>query len=130
MRTTKRVLIGVLALCVAASLTACGSSGKAREDPPAPVKTVLVETPVLQLVKIDRTLTDVPNLAPAPVPGWAFGTEGCDRPAGCFTNRQLEAMLSEALAWGNASADNLRAIRRASDESTKPAAPQPKGKPP
>jgi hypothetical protein len=118
MRTMRLALCGALALCVAASLTACSTNGSAREGPTEPaIKTVLVETPVLQLVKIDRTLTDVQILAPAPTPAWAFGTEGCDRPEGCFSNRQLEAMLSDALAWGTSSADNLRAIRLASDQA-------------
>lgn len=129
MRPTRRVLCGALALCVAVSLTACGSSGSVREDPP-PVKTVLVETPVLQLVKIDRTLTDVPTLAPAPTPIVAYNPPACTRPTGCFSTKQLEEMLSTALAWGSASADNLRAIRRASDEATRPPAPSTQGKPP
>lgn len=129
MRTTTRVLSGALALCVAGFLTACGDSGRVREDPPAPVKTVLVETPVLQLVKIDRTLTDVPPLAPTPIPAVPYNPPDCTRPAGCFSNRQLETMLSEALAWGGTSAENLRAIRRASDEATKPP-PAATGRPP
>lgn len=120
MRTMRHALLGVLALCVGVSLTACSTNGSARADPIEPaVKTVLVETPVLQLVPIDRTLTDVQILAPAPTPAWAFGTEGCDRPAGCFSNRQLEAMLSDALAWGSGSADNLRSIRLASDQAVR-----------
>ena len=131
MKTTKRALIGALALCVAVSLTACSTNGSAREGPTDPaVKTVLVETPVLQLVPIDRTLTEIRILAPAPTPAWTFGTEGCDRPAGCFSNRQLETMLSEALAWGGSSADNLRAIRQTSMEALKPPAPPGMRKPP
>lgn len=130
MRPMKRVLSGALALCVAGFLTGCGSSGRTRADPPPqPVKTVLQETPVLQLVPIDRTLTEIPQLAPVPTPETAYSPPACTRPAGCFSNRQLETMLSEALAWGGASADNLRAIRRASDEATKPP-PAATGRPP
>lgn len=131
MRTTKRVLSGVLALCVAGYLTGCGSSGKTRDDPPPqPVKTVLQETPVLQLVPIDRTLTEIPVLAPAPAPETAYNPPECTRQLGCFSSRQLETMLSQALAWGGASADNLRAIRRASDEATKPPPAATTGRPP
>lgn len=131
MKTMKRALYGALALCVAASLMACSSNGSARAGPMEPaVKTVLVETPVLQLVQIDRTLTDVQILAPAPAPAWAFGAEGCNRPEGCFSNHQLEAMLSTALAWGGSSADNLRAIRRASEQAVQPrGSPRPDGDP-
>ena len=129
MRRMNHVLIGALALCVASSLTACGSSGSAREDPPTPVKTVLVETPVLQLVPIDRTLTETPILAQLPVPAFAYSPPTCTSKAGCFSNRQLAQMLSDGLLWGGGSADNLRAIRRASDEATKPP-PAATGRPP
>lgn len=61
-------------------------------------------------------MTAVPTLAPAPAPAVKPGP-GCDRPAGCYSNRQLESMLAIALDWGSRMADQLDSIRGLMAES-------------
>lgn len=127
MKLTPRAPLGALALCVALSLTACSTTGPAPKPPLPPkvvVKPKIVEAPKRQLVPIERTLTETPKLAPAPAPAIAPGEE-CGRPKGCYSNRQLEAMLQAALDWGAQAVDNLRSIRKASDEATSPSTKDP-----
>lgn len=64
---------------------------------------------------MSSTLTEVPELAALPPPAVAYGVDGCDRALGCYSSRQLETALGVALDWGERSADNLRAIRRAGE---------------
>lgn len=123
MRMTRLVRLGAVLLCVVASLAACSTSGKPPEVPAE--TTVLVDKPVQQLVPIPPHMTDVTPLPPSPLPSIPYGEQACQRPAGCYGNQQLEALLSSALTWGQDLADKLRAIRRASDEAT-----QPTGEPP
>ena len=123
MRTTRLARLGAVLLCVALSVAACSTSGK---PPAVPAETtVLVDKPVQQLVPIPRHMTDVTPLPPPPAPAIPYGEQACQRPAGCYGNRQLEELLSSSLTWGQGLADQLRAIRRASDEAT-----QPTGEPP
>ena len=75
----------------------------------------VVEAAREQLVPISSTLTEVPELAALPPPAVSYGADGCDRALGCYSTRQLEAALGAALDWGQRSADNLRAIRRAGE---------------
>lgn len=117
MQLTHRARLGALALCAALSATACSSSGKTQPDPPL-VESRIVEAAREQLVPISATLTDVPELPPLPPPAVSYGTDGCDRALGCYSSRQLESALGAALDWGQRSADNLRAIRRAGEAAT------------
>lgn len=75
----------------------------------------IVEAPREQLVPVSATLTEVPDLPALPPPATSYGVDGCERAMGCYSNRQLEAALGTALDWGQRSADNLRAIRRAGE---------------
>lgn len=64
-------------------------------------------------------LTAAPELPPAPAPAVPYGP-GCTEQAGCYANRQLEAMLTTALnALGKAS-DQLAAIRKLMAEALNP----------
>lgn len=72
--------------------------------------------PRRQLVQVAGSLTAVPTLAEAPAPAVKPGP-GCDRPKGCYSNRQLEAMLTTALDWGGRMADQLDTIRGLMAES-------------
>lgn len=119
MRPIRHAVSGALALCALLSATACGSNGKPRDPPPTQDR--IVEAAKRQLVPIELTLTEVPALPPAPAPEVSFGDQGCMRITGCYSSKQLEAMLTQALAGYLGAADNLRAIRRAGAEATKPA---------
>ena len=122
MRPIRRAVPGAALLCAALSLAACSTNGKPPDTPAE--TTVLVEKPVQQLVGIPPWMTNVSPLPFPPLPAVPYGPD-CQRPAGCYSNRQLEGLLSSALTWGGDSADKLRAIRQASDQAT-----QPTGEPP
>ena len=122
MRPMPRVLIGVTVLCALLSVTACSSSGT-KPDSYQPIKERIVEAKVRQLVPIDRTLTQKDRLPAAPTPAVSYGEAGCLRPAGCFSNKQVDTMLSQALDGYGKRGDNLDAIRRASDDATNPKEP-------
>lgn len=113
MRLIHLALLGALHLSVAASLAGCSTSGEVRKNPDVVVQTQVVEVPRRQLVRVSGEMTSVPRLAPAPRPAVTPATDpACDRPTGCFSGRQLESMLTTALAWGQGMADQLEAIRR------------------
>lgn len=78
----------------------------------------MVEAAKRQLVPISATLTEVPQLAPLPVPAIRYNPPACTRMQGCYSNEQLDAALTAALDWGGRSADNLRAIRAAGEAAT------------
>ena len=99
MRPIHRALLGALLLCALLSLAACTTDGDKRKPLPGATETVLVEVPRRQLVRVSGELTAVPALTPAPVPATPYGPN-CTRRAGCYSNRQLEAMLNSALGWG------------------------------
>ena len=82
-------------------------------------ETVLVEVPRRQLVRVSGEMTAVPALTPAPVPATPYGPN-CTRRAGCYSNRQLEAMLNSALGWGEKMADSLHSIRGLMIEALNP----------
>lgn len=116
MRPMRRALLGVASLSALLSLTSCSSSGGT--TPALVTETQLVEVPVLQLRDPDPSLLVVPSLPPAPTPAIPFGPK-CNRKAGCYSNQQLERMLTEALQAYRASADNLRGIQRAINDAKK-----------
>lgn len=74
--------------------------------------------PRRQLVRVSGELTAKPVLAQAPMPAVPFGAS-CDRPQGCYSNRQLETMLTTALDWGGRMADQLDIIRGLMAEALK-----------
>lgn len=75
--------------------------------------------PRRQLVRVSGELTAVPDLSPAPAPAVPAGPN-CDRAGGCFSNRQLESMLTLALDWGGRMADQLVSIRGLMSEALQP----------
>lgn len=78
-----------------------------------------MEVPRRQLVRVSGELTAVPALPDAPVPAVPFGP-ACERKAGCYSNRQLEAMLNAATGWGMKMADSLHTIRGLMSEALNP----------
>ena len=116
MRPMRRAGLGVLLLCAVASLAACKSSGGTQH---VVVDPTVVEVPRRQLVRVSGELTNVPDLPPAPTPAVPAGPS-CDRGGGCFSNRQLESMLTLALDWGGRMADQLVTIRDLMSESLQP----------
>lgn len=80
---------------------------------------MIVEVPRRQLVQVSGTQTEVPPLPPLPAPTIPQGP-GCERVGGCFSNRQLEGMLTHALDWGGRMADQLRTIRALMTEALQP----------
>jgi len=112
MRLIRIAALGVLLLSVGASLAGCSTSGEVRKPPDVVVQSQVVEVPRRQLVQVSGEMTAVPPLKSAPRPAIPANSPGCDRPAGCFNGRQLESMLTTALAWGQGMADQLEAIRR------------------
>ena len=123
MQPTRLALLGVLSLSALLLVTACETSGTTK---PLVTETQLIEVPVRQLVSVDPTLLVIPPMSPAPAPAIPPG-KNCANPKGCFSNKQLEAMLSEALSSRGKAADNLRAIARAIAEAK---ASESKPKPP
>ena len=119
MRPIHRALLGALLLCALLSLAACTTDGDKRKPLPGATETVLVEVPRRQLVRVSGELTAVPALTPAPVPATPYGPN-CTRRAGCYSNRQLEAMLNSALGWGEKMADSLHSIRGLMIEALNP----------
>lgn len=80
--------------------------------------------PRRQLVRVSGELTAIPALPPAPAPAVPAGPT-CDRAGGCFSNRQLESMLTLALDWGGRMADQLTTIRALMAEALQPEAKDP-----
>ena len=119
MRPIRLVLLGALLLCALLSLAACTTDGDKRKPLPGATETVLVEVPRRQLVRVSGEMTAVPALTPAPVPATPYGPN-CTRRAGCYSNRQLEAMLNSALGWGEKMADSLHTIRGLMSEALNP----------
>ena len=119
MRPIHRALLGALLLCALLSLAACTTDGDKRKPLPGATETVLVEVPRRQLVRVSGELTAVPTLTPAPVPATPYGPN-CTRRGGCYSNRQLEAMLNSALGWGEKMADSLHTIRGLMSEALNP----------
>lgn len=115
----------LLALSVALCLASCSTTGKAppSHPPQQVVQTQLVEVPRQQLVRLDPRLLEAPALAPAPAPAVPPGPD-CNRPAGCYSEPQLAAMLDAALDWGSRAVDNLRAIGHAIDAAITPTQPE------
>lgn len=116
MRPMPNARTGLAALYAALFLTACSSSGPKQPTLPGPTTERLIEVEKQRLVAVDRALTEVPPLRPAPAPEVPAGP-GCSRRLGCYSGRQLEGMLTEALEWGRQMADKLRAIERLGDEA-------------
>ena len=75
-------------------------------------------------MQVTGTMTEVPTLAPLPAPAVPQGP-GCERAGGCFSNRQLESMLTAALDWGGRMADQLTTIRALMAEALQPEAKDP-----
>lgn len=123
MRPMRRALLGAALLFALPFLAACSTNGKPPETPAE--TTVLVEKPVQQLVGIPVDMTNVTPLPFPPPPAIPYGEQACQRPAGCYSNKQLEGLLSSALTWGEGLAEQLLAIRRASDLATQPGEPPP-----
>ena len=119
MRPIRLVLLGALLLFALPFLAGCKSDGDKRPTLPGATETVVVEVPRRQLVRVSGELTAVPALQQAPTPAVAYGPS-CSRPAGCYSNRQLEAMLNTALAWGEKMADSLHTIRGLMSEALNP----------
>ncbi len=119
MRPIRLALRGALLLCALLSLAACTTDGDKRKPLPGATETVLVEVPRRQLVRVSGEMTAVPALTPAPVPATPYGPN-CTRRAGCYSNRQLEAMLNSALGWGEKMADSLHSIRGLMIEALNP----------
>ena len=117
MQPMRHAARGAALLCAALFLAACSTSGKPRDTGIA-IQTQLIDRAHQQLVPIRSTLTEIPTLAPAPAPAVPPGPD-CNRALGCYSNSQLEALLSSALDWGGKATDNLRAIRQAGEEATK-----------
>lgn len=111
---TAIALNGVLLLSAVLLLPACRSNGAPR--PAVATEVVVVEVPRRQLVRVSEELTAVSPLPPEPSPAIPAGP-GCDRPAGCFSGRQLETMLGIALADRSRLVENLGAIRRLMSEA-------------
>lgn len=109
MRPMRLALLGAISLFALPFLTSCASNGT---TPALVTETQLVEAQVLQLTPIEPRLLVIPALAPAPTPAIPSGPN-CKRPAGCYSNRQLEAMLAQALSAYQGAADNLHAIDQA-----------------
>ncbi len=117
MQPIRLAALGAMLLCAVLSATACSTSGKPRE---VAYEQKVVEAAKQQLVPISSTLTEIPALQPPPTPSVPYGPN-CSRPTGCYSNQQLESLLSAALDWGGKLTDNLRAIRRAGELALKPA---------
>lgn len=121
MRTIRSAAIGVAALFVAAAVAGCTSFGyKATDSPPSVVtdyKTVDVQN--RQYTPIPADLTEITMLASLPSPSVPFGAD-CDRPAGCYSNKQLEDALYAAIANRNLHVDRLRSVRSLSDDAVVP----------
>lgn len=101
---------------MALSLAACKTNGGQQQ---VVVDPQIVEVPRRQLVQVSGELTAVPALRSAPAPAIPAGPN-CTRAAGCYSNRQLEAMLTQALDWGGRMADQLGTIRRLMQQALQP----------
>lgn len=116
MRMTRFALLGAFALCAAASLTACTAFGyRATDSPTVIAETQTVDVAVRQYTPIPEAMTEITMLASLPSPAVPAGVDGCDRPAGCYSNRQLEEALAVAIANRNLHVDRLRSVRALSD---------------
>lgn len=117
MRMTRFALLGAIALCAVASLTACTAFGyRATDSPTVIAETQTVDVAVRQYTPIPEAMTEITMLASLPSPAVPVGVDGCDRPAGCYSNRQLEEALGEAIANRNLHVDRLRSVRMLSDD--------------
>lgn len=110
MRPIRPVLTGALALCALLFLTSCATDGPV--PPVVVVKPEVVEVPVRQLVDLDPRLLEVEPLPPAPAPASPCpSSSNPDRR--CYSNRQLEDLLTIALDSRTDLADQIRAIAKA-----------------
>lgn len=110
MRPIRRATSGALALCALLFLTSCATNGPV--PPAVVVKPEVVEVPVRQLVDLDPKLLEVAPLPPAPAPASPCpGSSTPDRR--CYSNRQLEALLTIALDSRADLVDKILAIAKA-----------------
>ena len=83
------------------------------------MKPVVVEVPRQQLVAVSGELTAPVPMPAAPKPAYPSGPD-CARPAGCYSNAQLDDMLSTALSVIGTYVDRLGSIRQLMNEALKP----------
>lgn len=110
MQRTLTALNGALALCALLFLTSCATNGPV--PPSVVVKPEVVEVPVRQFVELDLALLEVAPLPPAPAPERSCPSSSNPNRR-CYSNRQLDAMLTAALESRMALAEQVLAIARA-----------------
>ena len=117
MRTMRRAMLGAALLCAVAFQASCATSGSA---PEVLTRTEVVEAPKIQYAAIDPTLLAIPVLSPLPAPAVYSAGDCAD---GCYSNKQMRAIIDILLTDRAVFVDRLRTIRRLNEDAvaaTKP----------